>query len=240
MTSGGTRWLRAPTVPLPVVAMLTALGAVTALAAGCGGSSTPDVSGAPASDSATLFKASNLSKVLDQTKGKLGGTPVTVLKIEPRDVKVVGETKTVTVDASGKSVVVGTPSIPGQATFDLGVVSPATVEKVVSDVESKAKLKQSDIAYVAVAVDPTNDKPFYGVYPVSGTGHYQADINGGNLRSYGGSSSSAATQNGAASGGAATHSGTPSGGGTKNPQAIAQCVSKAGGDPQKIAACTGG
>ena len=211
---------------------LTALVAVAALVAACGGSSAPDVSGGSASDSATLFKASNLNKVLTQAKSQLGGTPVTVLKIEPRDVKIVGQNKTVTVDSSGKSVVIGTPSIPGEGTFDLGVVSPATVESVVSAVESKASLKQSGIAYVTVTVDPINKKPFYGVYPVSGNGHYQADINGGNLKAFGGSG-------GATTGASAAPSGGTSGGGG-NPQAISDCVSKAGGDPTKIAKCAGG
>lgn len=210
----------------------TALFAVTALVAGCGGSSAPDVSGGPASDSATLFKASNLDKVLAQAKGQLGATPVMVLKIEPRDVKIVGQNKTVTVDSSGNSVVVNTPSLPG-STFDLGAVSPATVEEIVSGVGSKASLKQTGIAYVAVAVDPISNKPFYGVYLVSGGTHYQANIHGGNLKSFGGSGGASATPTTTPSGG------TPAGG-AGSPQAIANCVSKAGTDPAKIKACTGG
>jgi hypothetical protein len=211
----------------------TVLFAVAALVAACGGSSAPDVGGGSASDSATLFKASNLNKVLAQAKGQLGGTPVTVLKIEPRDVKIVGQNKTVTVDSGGKSVVIDTPSIPGAGTFDLGVVSPATVGSVVSAVGSKASLKQSGIAYVTVTVDPINNKPVYGIYPVSANGHYQADINGGNLKAFGGSG-------GANTGAAAAPSGGTSGGGGGNPQAIADCVSKAGGDPTKVAKCAGG
>jgi hypothetical protein len=210
----------------------TALFAVAAVVAGCGGSSAPDVSGGSASESATLFKASNLNKVFAQAKGKLGATPVTVLKIEPRDVKIVGQNQTVTVDNSGKSVAVSTPSLPG-ATFDLGVVSPATVEKIINGVESRASLKQTGIAYVAVAVDPISNKPFYGVYLVSGGTHYQANINGGNLRSFGGSGGASATPTTTPSGG------TPAGG-SRSPQAIANCVSKAGPDPMKIKACTGG
>jgi hypothetical protein len=211
----------------------TALFAVAALVGACGGSSAPDVSGGSASDSATLFKGSNLNKVLAQARSQLAGTPVTVLKIEPRDVKIVGQDKTLTVDTSGKSVVIGTPSIPGEGTFDLGVVSPATVQSVVSAVGAKASLKQSDIAYVTVTVDPINHKPFYGVYFVSGNGHYQADLDGGNLKALGGSGGATTGASGAPSGGT-------SGGGGANPQAIADCVSKAGGDPTKVAKCTGG
>jgi hypothetical protein len=228
---------------------LTALAAVGALVAGCGGSGAPDVNGAPASDSATLFKAANLNKVLTQAKSQLGGTPVTLLKIEPRDVKIIGQSKTVTVDANGNSASVSTPTIPGQPTFDLAVVSPATVESVVNAVESKGNLKQSQIGYVTATVDPISNKPGYGVYPVSGTGHYQANINGGNLKSYGGASgasaSGASPGSAAAAGGAAPSApaapsgGNPAGGGG-NPQAIANCVSQAGGDPAKIQKCTGG
>lgn len=224
--------------------VFSALLAVAALVAACGGSGggAPDVSGGPASDSATLFKASNLTKVLDQAKSQLAGTPVTLLKIEPRDVKIVGQSKTVTVDNNGQSFVVSTPSIPGQATFDLGVVSPSTVENVVSAVESKGKLKQTDIGYVTVGVDPINNKPFYGVYPVSGNGHYQANISGGNVKSIGGSGgASGATP--ASSGTPAPSGGAPSGGtpaGGANPQAIANCVQQAGGDPAKIQKCTSG
>ncbi len=215
------------------------MGLVAVFVVGCGGGSgAPDVSGGSASDSATLFKASNLTKVLSEAKSALGGSPVTVLKIEPRDVKVVGQSKTVTVDAAGKSFVVSTPSIAGGGTFDLGVVSPATVESVVGAVESKASLKQSDIAYVAVAVDPINNKPFYGVYPVSGNGHYQATISGSNVKAFGGSSGAVSSSGSSSSGGSSKSSGSSSGG--SNSQAIANCVSKAGTDPSKIAACTGG
>jgi hypothetical protein len=213
---------------------------VGALVAACGGSSAPDVSGGSASDSATLFKAANLNKVLAQAKSQLGGTPVTLLKIEPRDVKIVGQDKTVTVDNTGKSFVIGTPSIPGGGSFSLGIVSPATVQSVLSAVGSKANLKQSGIAYVTVAVDPINNKPYYGVYPVSGTGHYQADINGGNVKASGGGGGAAAAASGGgstASGGGSSSSGAASSGGA---QAIANCVSKAGGDPSKIAKCTTG
>lgn len=213
----------------------TTLFALATLVAACGGSSAPDVSGGSASDSSTLFKASNLNKVLVQAKSQLGGSPIVLLKIEPRDVKIVGQNKTVTVDSSGKALAFSTPSIPGEGTFDLGVVSPATVESVVGAVGSKASLKQSDIAYVTVAVDPINHKPFYGVYPVSGNGHYQASISGGDLKSFGGSGG-ASTSTGAS----APPSGGTSGGGGGNPQAIADCVSKAGTDPAKIAKCTGG
>jgi hypothetical protein len=215
----------------------TALVAVGALVAGCGGSGggAPDVNGGPASDSATLFKASNLTKVLTQAKGQLGGTPVTLLKIEPRDVKIVGQSKTVTVDASGNYATVNTPTIPGQATFDLGAVSPDTVQSVVSAVQTKGNLKQSQIGYVTVAVDPISNKPFMGVYPVSGSGHYQATISGGSLKSYGGAG-------GASPGGAPAGTPAPSGGApaSGNSQAIANCISQAGGDPAKIQKCAGG
>ena len=209
-----------------------ALFALTLVVAGCGGgSSAPDVSGAPASDSATLFKASNLSKVLAQANGKLSGTPVTAVKIEPRDVKIVGKSKTVTVDNNGNSLVINTPSLSGLGTFSLSVVSPTTVGNLVGAVESKGKLKQSDIAYVAVALDPISNKPFYGVYPRSGVGHYQANIDGGNLKSIGTSGSTASTGGTAASGGTASA-------GASKAQSIANCIAKAGSDPQKIAACT--
>jgi hypothetical protein len=190
-----------------------------------------------------LFKASNLSKVLSQANGKLGGTPVTTLKIEPRDVKIVGQTKTVTVDSSGNSLVINTPNIPGQGSFSLSVVSPSTVGNLVSAVESKGNLKQSDIAYVAVSVDPISNKPSYGVYPRSGVGHYEANINGGGLKSIGtsGASSStsggAATSGGTATGGAATTGGTASGAASKA-QSLSSCLANAGTDPAKIAACT--
>jgi hypothetical protein len=217
-----------------------ALFAVAALVAACGGSSAPDVGGGSASDSATLFKASNLNKVLIQAKGQLAGTPVTVLKIEPRDVKIVGQNKTVTVDSSGKSVVIGTPSIPGEGTFDLGVVSPATVQSVIGAVGSKSSLKQSDIAYVTVTVDPINHRPIYGVYPVSGDGHYQANINGGSLKAFGGSGGGTSGGSAAPSGGSAAPSGGSSGGGGGDPQAIANCISKAGSDVAKVQKCAGG
>ncbi len=208
---------------------------VAALVAACGGSSAPDVSGGSASNSATLYKASNLNKVLSQAQSQLGGTQVTLLKIEPRDVKIVGTNKTLTVDNSGKSFVVSTPPIPGEGTFALSVVSPATVQSVVSAVGSKANLKQSDIAYVTVTVDPITHKAYYGVYPVSGNGHYQADINGGNVKSYAGATGATV---GSSSGGSS--SGGSSSGGGSSAQAITQCVQNAGGDPTKIAKCTSG
>lgn len=217
----------------PRAALVVALIGVSVVAAGCG-SSAPNVSGAAASNSTTLFKASNLSKVLSQADGQLHGASVILLKVEPQDVKITGQGKSVTVDNTGKSFVVNIPSIPGQAGFSLSLVSPATVEKVVSAVEAKANLKQTDIAYVTVTVDPTNNKPYYGVYPVNGTTHYQADINGANVKSYGGSSAPTPAT------GAPSSTKTPGGGAASNAQSIASCVAKAGTDPAKIAKCTGG
>jgi hypothetical protein len=141
----------------------------------------------------------------------------------------------VTVNSSGKALVLNTPSIPGP-TFDLAVVSPGTVASLVDAVGSKASPKQSDIGYVTVSVDPITNKPLYGVYPVSGTGHYQANIDGGDVKAFGGAAAGAASTGAAA----AAPTGGSSGGAAGNAQAIASCVSKAGGDPTKLAKCANG
>lgn len=220
--------------------------AMTTVAAGCGSSSSaPDVSGSPASDSATLFKASNLDKVLSQVSSKLGSTQLTALKIEPRDVKAVGQNRTVTVDYNGNSVVINTPPIPAITAFLIGAVQPSAVEKAVSAVESKAKLAQSDISYVAVTKLPTTNAPILLIYLRTSSDHYQASITGSHVTKNGfgavGSvpSPSGALPSGAGSGGAGAAPSGSGGSGGASATAIAECVAKAGGDPAKIKACVG-
>jgi hypothetical protein len=213
-------------VGLKLSAAVTALGLAVA---GCGGSSSssaPDVSGAPASDQTTLFRASNLSPVLNAVKAKVGpGYMGSVVKVEPRDVKLIAQAQTgletVIVDNQGKSLVINTPGGGAFAPFDLSLVSPAAAQTAVDTVLTKAHVGLSGISYLTFTSDPITHKPAWGVYLQSG-GYYSADASGGHVLSH------------APPGGATGVAGSPSGA-----QSIATCIQNAGTDINKIRKCTG-
>jgi ribosomal protein S11 len=212
---------------MKLTAAVTALGLAVA---GCGSSSSssaPDVSGAPASDQTTLFRASNLSRVLNEVKAKVGlGYTGSVLKVEPRDVKLIaqGQTglETVTVDNQGKSLVIKTPGGGAFAPFDLSLVSPAAAQTAVDTVLAKAHLGLSGISYLTFTSDPITHKPSWGVYLQRG-GYYSADGSGGHVASH-------APPSGAAAGAVGSGSGA---------QSTATCIQNAGSDINKIRKCIG-
>ena len=186
---------------LKLTAALAALGLAVA---GCGSSSssTPDVSGAPASDQATLFRASNLSRVLDQVKAKLGsGYMGSVLKVEPRDVKLIAQgpagLETVTVDNQGKSLLIKAPGGGGFTAFDLSLVSPTAAQTAVDTVLKKANVGLSGISYLTFSSDPISHNPAWGVYLQNG-GYYSANGSGGHVVSHAPPSGTAAGGGGSA------------------------------------------
>jgi hypothetical protein len=211
-------------VSLKLTAAATALALVVA---GCGSSSssTPDVSGAPASDQTTLFRASNLSRVLTEVKAKLGsGFSGSVLKVEPRDIKLVAQgpagLETVTVDNQGRSLVIQAPAAGGFAPFDLSLVDPTAAQTAVDAVLTKAQIGLSGISYLTFTSDPITHQPAWGVYLQNG-GYYSATGSGGNVTSH------------------APPGGTGAGGSGSAAQSIATCIQNAGTDVNKIRKCTG-
>ena len=231
---------------------------VAAVVSGCGGgggsgsggsSSAPDVTGAPTTDQATLFKAANLKRVLTEVNTHLkAGANLTTIKIEPRDVKVVADGQVVTVDNKGRSLTVITPSIPSTGTpATLSVIDPAVVEQLATKAAATAHKTLKDVAYVAFIPGLNGEKPSLGVY-MTDLSYYTAEINGAHFKAHSAGGTAGASSAAAA---AATPAGTPAaaagtasqssgGGGTViDPQKIATCVQNAGGDPSKIQACTG-
>ena len=230
-----------------------AAAAVAAALAGCGGSgsssSAPDVTGGSASDSATLFKAANLSRVLSQAKTHLSpSTQITTIKIEPRDVKIIGSNSTVTVDATGKSLTVVTPAIPSiGGTFTLSNIDPNVVQRIAAKAAKSSHMPLQEVAYVASVPDPINHTTGWGVY-MTNQRHFLAELSGAKFHGVGGSTTSPNGTSGTPAGTPSPPAGTPSppasggsggGGTTIDPQKIAACVQNAGGDPAKIAACSG-
>jgi hypothetical protein len=186
-----------------------------------------------------LFKASNLSKVLPKVGALLAGQQVTAVKIEPRDVKVVGQNKVVTVDYNNHSFAVNAPAGLAEAAFGFGSVTPSGVEKAVSAFESKSGLHQSDIAYIAVArtagfqqfasgatTGTITKTPFFLIFLRNSGAVYKADITGDHV-------TKVSSGNGGSGGGTAPSSATSSSGST------ADCIAKAGTDVAKIQACVG-
>jgi ribosomal protein S11 len=210
---------------MKLTATVTALGLAVA---GCGSSSSssaPDVSGAPASDQTTLFRASNLSRVLNDVKAKVGpGYMGSVLKVEPRDVKLIaqGQTglETVIGDNQGRSLVINAPGGGAFAPFDLSLVSPAAAQTAVDTVLTKAHIGLSGISYLTFTSNPITHKPTWGVYLQSG-GYYSADASGGHVVSH------------------VTPGGAGAGGSGSGAQSTATCIQNAGTDVNKIRKCTG-
>lgn len=224
------------------VKVATAAAALGLAVAGCGGtsslsssSSAPDVNGGTASNQATLFRAANLSPVLDKVRSKLGSAyQGALLKVEPRDVKLVGQgapgLETVTVDNKGKSFVVRTPGA-GFTAFDVSVVQPAAAQRAVDTVVKKAHIKLSDISYLTFTSNPISHQPAWGVYLRSG-GYYSANSAGRHVSSHAAGTTAAA---GSGAGGSPASGGAAGAG-----QSTATCIQNAGSDVSKIQKCTSG
>jgi hypothetical protein len=234
-------WARLEAVQMKLTAKVFPAIAIGLAIAGCGSSTTagsaPDVTGGPASDQATLFRAANLTPVLTQAKAKLaaGSQPV-LIKIEPRDVKLIADGsaggQTVTVDNQGRSFVVSTPSL-GEAGYNVALISPAAEERAVNAVIAKAHIGLGGVSYVTFAVNPVTNKPSWGVYLTQG-GYYSADANGGNVAPH---DVGSAGGTGASAGGAAAPPGSASSA-AAGAQSTATCIQNAGGDVSKIEKCT--
>jgi hypothetical protein len=213
------------------------VGAVVVMVAGCGSSSpsTPDVSGGPASNAATLFKATNLRRVLNEVRHHLSPTAqITTIKIEPRDVKVITTNSVVTVDNSGRSLTVKTPAIPALGgSFTLSSIDPQVVQQVAANAAAASHSSLRDVAYVASVPNPISHTTEWGVY-MTNQRHFLANLDGTQFHVIGTATSAALSSSQAGGGG----SGGKAGGKTINPQKIAACIQKAGSDPTKIAACT--
>jgi hypothetical protein len=149
-----------------------------------------------------------------------------VLKIEPRDVKLIAQgstgLETVIVDNQGKSLVIKTPGGGAFTPFDLSVVSPAAAQAAVDTVLTKAHVGLSGVSYLTFTSNPVSGTPGWGVYLQSG-GYYSANGSGGHVVAH--------TPPGGTAGGAG---GSPSGA-----QSTATCIQNAGTDVNKIRKCTG-
>ena len=167
------------------------------------------------------------------------------VKIEPRDVKVVGSASVVTVDSSGRALTVVTPPVPAVGgALTLAAIDPAVVERLAAQAAAAAHKTLTDVAYVAVSPNPLGGRPQLGVYMTDLT-YYSAAIDGTGFTAHGGGTATSTTTasgsaygvpaGGSTTGAAATGSTT----GVIDPQKIAACVQRAGTDAAKIAACTG-
>jgi len=194
--------------------------------AGCATSGPPpDMSGAPASDSASLFKAANLTPVVTQAGTHLpAGVPLAEVKIAPRAVTVVATTTTVIVDAQGRWLEVVTPARPVAANkFILESVHPQVVQRLASRAAKASHTSLQGVAYVATVSNPQTHRVTWAIYM---TDHrvFLADLNGSGFHAGRGISPGATTGRSAVPGTA---------------KQVVSCIRSAAGDATKIAACTG-
>lgn len=183
------------------------------------------MSGGPASDSATLFKAANLTPVVAVVATHLpAGVPLAEVKIAPRAVTVVATTTTVIVDARVRWLEVVTPATRVAASkFILENVDPKVIQRLASRAAAASHTSLQGVAYVATVPNPQTHRVNWAVYM---TDHrfFLANLNGSGFHAGRGISPGATTGRRALPGTA---------------QQVVSCIRSARGDAPKIAACTG-
>jgi hypothetical protein len=196
-------------------------------------------SGADSGDS--LIKASNFGKAIAAIKAKTGaGGQVLELRLEPKQAKfqvrdgggAKGWTYSSGGDLSDFRVKLIGPGRIEDNVFPIAQLNAGTPERIVAGIHAKApQYTLADIQFMTLDIDPVSRKPVWAVnigQPGSGN-LYQADLNGANVRKPG----ELPTGVGAGTG----TTGAPGTTGAARAGRIADCISKAAGDPVKIQAC---
>jgi len=230
----------------PLLAACVALVAALALAA-CGGSdSSSSSSDSGSSGGGDQFTTASLQKTLDTVKGKVGEN-AELLEVQittaGTDYKVrAGEQANGfhfdpgSSDAQDVKVdVVGAGSLANSA-FPISQVIPAAIDKMVAGAPQAAGTDDFNVTVMTLGKSFSPDVQWTVNGDAAGrTGLVlNAQPDGSGLTSPTGAVAGG-TSTGGASTGATTTPGAPSAG---DAQAIADCISKAGGDPAKIQACT--
>ena len=224
---------------------ISLVACATALAA-CGGSS----GGTSTNGNDELFTTAGFQKAYDAVKGKAGGKPALQVQITQggADFKLRdGEQATGFVYTGGslhdeQVQVIGPGSLNGQD-FPFSEIDPAAIDKIVSGVKSESGI--SDIKVTVMTLEKSSvDGRLKWTINAEGGGRtglvYNADPDGSNVTSPLGTgiigkgtstSPPTTTPTGTAAGGATAPNG-------KTPQEIVQCIQQAGGDVNKIQACS--
>ena len=222
------------------------LAACAIALAACGGSS----GGTSTNGNDELFTTAGFQKAYDAVKEKAGGKPALQVQITQggADFKLRdGEKATGFVYTGGdlhdeQVQIIGPGSLNGQD-FPFSEIDPAAIDKIVSGVKSESGI--SDIKVTVMTLEKSSvDGTLKWTINAEGGGRtglvYNADPDGSNVTSPlgtgiigKGSSTSPPTT---------TPTGTSAGGATapngKTPQEIVQCIQQAGGDVNKIQACS--
>jgi hypothetical protein len=187
-------------------------------------------SGAGAGDS--LIRSQNLAKAIAAVKGK-GATEVLELRLEPGEAKfqvrdgdgAKGWSYTRGGDLSDFKVNLIGPGRIQDNVFPIARLSAGTPERIVARIHAKApQFDLADVQFMTLEVDAASGKFEWSVnIGKPGSGRlYQADLNGGNVRSPG-----------------ELPAGGTAGAPPKTGTGVADCIAKAAGDVTKIQACAG-
>jgi hypothetical protein len=223
--------------------------ALSALAlAACGGSSS---GGTSTSGNDELFTSAGFQKAYDAVKEKAGGKPALQVQITQggADFKLRdGEKATGFVYTGGdlhdeQVDVIGPGSLNGQD-FPFSEIDPAAIDKIVSGVKSESGVSGIKVTVMTLEKSAVDGKLKWTINAEGGgrTGLvYNADPDGSNVTSPLGTG---VIGKGTSTSPPTTTPTTGSSGGTltgpngKTAQEIVQCIQQAGGDPNKIRACS--
>ncbi len=243
-----------------LVAALAIVGGSIGLVA-CGSSNSSNVAknvtsqpGDGAKDD-SLFMQDNLTTAIKKFTDKFGSGPVQNFKIEPNSIKATSASgvEIVTKDGSTEGTKIpGGVTIPtGGGGFAPGDIDTAAPEKIVKSLSSKGVtlantnyfLVSSALAAVSTG---TSSKPGWLIYTTKGD--FQADADGSNAKPLGSVPSSITTPGGTTvdtkkledtAKTAASEATNAAKAAEGTAQSLQDCISKAGTDPTKLAACAG-
>jgi hypothetical protein len=220
--------------------------------AGCGSSQVSQQASRPtargdAKDS--LFRTANLRRALGVLRRHVGaGATLASFRLEAGAITseiVGGPGRSVVVSERLKLTSVPTPGVtPSGASAALAQIDPSVPERIMAQVSPSTGVGLGGVDYFLIAADPSSGQTGWVVYLRNGRGSYSADLTGGHVKAFTATPGAATTPTGpgtAPTPTAPTTVPTPTNPATAPSKGQVQqqieCISRAGGDSAKIAAC---
>jgi hypothetical protein len=242
-----------------LVVALAIAGGVYAITSGGGSSASQisqDVTSVPGDGAKTdsLYHAANLDKALAKFTSKFGaGTKISTFKLEPNSIKVTSTTGDLIVGKHFETEGIALPAAAGAALGSGGTITVADIDtaapaKIVANLASKG-VTLGNVDYFIISKVFSEGKIGWDVY-TTGNGDFAASEHGSKVEPLGSSTtttitggSSSGTSSASSAEKQAKQAAKAAQGAASSAQSSASatqsCITKAGTDPTKLAACAG-